>query len=189
MPLKQRSITAWRVNHLTHPNPSPLPSLPFSLVLPFPISLHPLLPALRHRHPLPFTTLPKPTDQVHQTLIPLLSLIFPALLASLLQNLRIPAPAEFTPEGPQPAGLVLLDIQQFLTRRVPQRRVARVLGRLVDGHRGRGAVGVGAAVGEGDELGEGVGALGAAEEGGVAVLMVEVGGEGGGERAAEEEGR
>lgn len=50
-------------------------------------------------------------------------------------------------------------------------------------------MGVGAAVGEGDELGEGVGALGAAEEGGVAVLMVEVGGEGGGERAAEEEGR
>ncbi|KAL9112214.1 MAG: hypothetical protein Q9187_007810, partial [Circinaria calcarea] len=68
-------------------------------------------------------------------------------------------------------------------------RVARVLGRRVDGQRGRGAVGVGAAVGEGDELGEGVGPLGPAEERGVAVLVVEVGGEGGGERAAVEEER
>ena len=50
---------------------------------------------------------------------------------------------------------------------------------------------VGAAVRQGDELGEGVGALGAAEERGVAGLVVVVdivGGKGGGEGAAEAEG-
>lgn len=48
---------------------------------------------------------------------------------------------------------------------------------------------VGAAVGEGDELGEGVGALGAAEEGGGAVLGRGDCGRGGQVGAAEEEGR
>lgn len=37
-------------------------------------------------------------------------------------------------------------------------------------------MGIGAAVGEGDELGKCVGALGASEEGGVAVLLAYIGG-------------
>lgn len=53
---------------------------------------------------------------------------------------------------------------------VPQQGVTGVAGGAVDGERGGGALRVSAAVGEGDELSEGVGPLGAPEEGGMAAL-------------------
>ena len=86
----------------------------------------------------------------------------PYLSSFSIPSLSIKPPPKPPPKPPQPPRLILLHIQQFLTARVPQDVVFRVARGLVDGLRRRGAVGEGRAVGERDELREGVGALGAA---------------------------
>lgn len=94
-------------------------------------------------------------------------------LLALLHRLGIKPSSESPPEPPQSPRLVLLHIEQLLTTRVPERTVLRVFRTSVDGLRGSGAVCEGAAVTERDELGEGVGPLGTAQEGGVADLLTE----------------
>jgi hypothetical protein len=71
----------------------------------------------------------------------------------------VPSSAELCAESGQFSSFVLLYVQQLLRAGMPQRRIPYVLGALVNGLGVRCAQGEGAAVGEGDELGEGVGAL------------------------------
>jgi hypothetical protein len=86
----------------------------------------------------------------------------------------IPTPPKLGSERRQLPRLVLFYIQQLVTRGIPHWRVSYVLCGFVDGH-GRGRpVEKGAAIAEGDELCEGVGALRAAEESRVSDLPVGV---------------
>lgn len=112
-------------------------------------------------------------------------------LLSSSNNLSIPTPTEPASEPLQATRLVLLDIRQFLTARVPERAVLGVFGRAVDGQRRRRAVQVGRAVGQRDHLRESVGPLGAAQQRGVPDLRAEPAGwaGGGAERAEEHAGR
>jgi hypothetical protein len=86
-------------------------------------------------------------------------------------SLSIPPTTETTSESLQTTSLILLDIQQFLTARVPQRVVAHIFRAAVYGLRAGGALDERAAVGESDELGKGVWSLGAAHQRGVADLL------------------
>lgn len=112
-------------------------------------------------------------------------------LLSSSDNLRIPTPTEPASEPLQATRLVLLDIGQFLTARVPERAVLGVFGRAVDGQRRRRAVQVRRAVGQRDHLRESVGPLGAAQQRGVPDLRAEPAGWAGGwaERAEQHAGR
>lgn len=105
--------------------------------------------------------------------------------STYLLPFTIPPCAELGSEGGQFARLVLLDVQQLLTAGVPQRVVPDVLGALEDGLRAGRAQREGGAVGQGDELCECVGPLGAAQEGRVAHLLrlAGVGRDGGAEGA------
>lgn len=109
-------------------------------------------------------------------------------LLTSLHSLSIEPPPEPPPEALQPTRLVLLDIEEFLTARVPHGVVLGVLGAAVDGLGAGGAVQEGGAVGEGDHLGEGVGAFGAADEGGMADLLAQGAGLAAGTGGGEEEG-
>lgn len=80
------------------------------------------------------------------------------------RTLSIPPPPKLGPKRRQLARLVLLNIQQLLATRVPQRRVANVLCGSVDGLRVRRAQCEGRAVGERDQLREGVRPLGAPQK-------------------------
>ena len=88
---------------------------------------------------------------------------------------RIIAATEFGTESSETTGLVVLDVHQLAAGGVPEDGVARVARGAVDGRWGGRAVGESATVGEGDELCEGVGTLGAAEQGCVAALRADEG--------------
>lgn len=125
----------------------------------------------------------------------LLGLLFRRLGVRLALDGRvgIPAATELGAEGSEPAGLVLLDVHQLAGRRVPEETVARVAGGAVDGGGRGGAVREGAAVGQRDELREGVGPLGPAQQRGVSALRADESRRGldtggGGRRAAEGRG-
>lgn len=162
--------------------PSNLSSPPPFTLTSTSISTSLLLPPSRFLPPLP-PALPRPADQPHQILLrsspfPLLSFSPCRLLFDVViprrHPLRVPPAPKPLPERPQPPGLVGLDVEQLLARRVPERGVAGVFCGAVDRGRGRGAVGEGAPVRERDQLGEGVGALGAVDDGCVADLVLAV---------------
>jgi len=85
-------------------------------------------------------------------------------LFSTSNSLSIPTATETTSESLQTTSLILFNVQQLLTARVPERVVAHVLCAAVYGLRAGGALDKSAAVGQSDELGEGVWALGAAHQ-------------------------
>ncbi len=93
-----------------------------------------------------------------------------------LRRVGIPAAPKAAAEGAQTANSILVVVVAATTKRqarrarVPQRRVARVLEAAEDGQRRRRALHGGAAVGEDDELREGVRAQRAAQQRGVAAL-------------------
>lgn len=150
---------------------SSLPAFP----LPAPLLARPYPFRLSSR----FCLGPISTDQIHQVILPLGLLTLPDLASLLVPRdhlLGIPSPSKFLPESPQPAGLIRFDVQELLGRRVPESGVTGVFRGGVDGGGGGGALGVGAAVGKGDELGEGVGTFGAADQGCVTELLVANGG-------------
>lgn len=87
-----------------------------------------------------------------------------AYLLRTSNGLSIPTTTETTSESLQTTSLVLFDVQQLLTAGVPEWVVADILCAAVDGLRAGGALDEGAAVGQSDELGEGVWSLGAAHQ-------------------------
>jgi hypothetical protein len=93
----------------------------------------------------------------------------PASFEWHLLRIRVPSSAELCAESRQFSSLVL-HIQQLLRARVPQRRIPYALCALVYWLGVRCAQCEGAAVGEGNELCEGVGALQSLEQGRVPYL-------------------
>lgn len=91
-------------------------------------------------------------------------------LLKILSNLRIPSTTKLCSESAQTTSFVLLDVHQLLTARIPDWMVSNVLCTAIDRRWRRGAVQVCAAVGEGDELGEGVGPLWSPQQRRVATL-------------------
>ena len=92
-------------------------------------------------------------------------------------SLSIPTTTETTSKSLQTTSFILFNVQQLLTAGVPERVVADVFCAAVYGLRAGGALDKGAAVGESDELGEGVWSLGAAHQRGMADLLCRGGGD------------
>lgn len=146
--------------------------------------------------------LSKRTDQVQKVILLLLVRLLLGLSGFLLslsssrillrsRGTGIEAAAETRSESSESTSLIVLNVHKLAARRVPQERVAGITRRAVHRHGRGGAVGERAAVGERDELGEGVGALRAAEKGSVSALGADEGcrfGMGGGDLAGGEDG-